>query len=502
MNSQSETPPTHETLGPSRAEPVSYASGVLRHKSGRPLRLLVVGMQNNVHVARWLRNLEHSGIEVAVFPVYDLEAHPLIRGVSVFFPTFEAAAAPGSFFRRAPGQAIRLAASHLWSQPRDASKRPAPLLLRRPRAAIEGAWSCLTSGSAAPAPRPRKLKSGGAGRRQFLQLPLTQAELGGVDPRETPNQRLGESEQAAPTLFGPHALVQAIRRFQPDLVHSLEFQHCGYLTLRAKELYGDGFPRWAASNWGADIHYYRQFSDHRRQIARLLGEVDFYFAECERDIAIARELGLRGVAMPVMSGAGGFDLEQCARLRAPGPTSSRRLLLVKGYQHFAGRALTALEILRRNADVLARYEILVYLASPGEVRDKITELSKEGMRIRVLETVSHEEMLGYFGRARVYLGLSESDGISTSVLDSMVMGTFPIQTNTACCDEWFADGVGGFAVNLHDLDGISARLRRAVQDDELVDRAAGINWESGGPRLAQEAMRTRIRAAYARMFAD
>jgi hypothetical protein len=40
-------------------------------------------------------------------------------------------------------------------------------------------------------------------------------------------------------------------------------------------------------------------------------------------------------------------------------------------------------------------------------------------------------------KASVFIGLSLSDGISTSMLEAMAMGAIPVQTSTACCDEWF-----------------------------------------------------------------
>ena len=73
------------------------------------------------------------------------------------------------------------------------------------------------------------------------------------------------------------------------------------------------------------------------------------------------------------------------------------------------------------------------------------------------------------------IAVSVTDGISTSMLEAMAMGAFPIQSNTACADEWFTDGVGGFLVDPNDVDIIAARLSHALCDDNLVDTAARIN---------------------------
>ena len=63
----------------------------------------------------------------------------------------------------------------------------------------------------------------------------------------------------------------------------------------------------------------------------------------------------------------------------------------------------------------------------------------------MIDFAEHEEIMWNFGQSRIYLGISISDAISTSVLESMAMGCFPIQTNTSCCEEWF-EFIGGVVV--------------------------------------------------------
>jgi len=72
-------------------------------------------------------------------------------------------------------------------------------------------------------------------------------------------------------------------------------------------------------------------------------------------------------------------------------------------------------------------------------------------------------MLHYYGRARIYIGLSISDAISTSLLEAMVMGAFPIQSCTACADEWIEDGKSGFIVPPEDPHVIAEAIRRALR---------------------------------------
>jgi glycosyltransferase involved in cell wall biosynthesis len=61
------------------------------------------------------------------------------------------------------------------------------------------------------------------------------------------------------------------------------------------------------------------------------------------------------------------------------------------------------------------------------------------------------------------------------MLESLLVGTFPIQSYTACVDEWISDGKTGLIVEPEDPHAIAEAIRRALTDDELVDNAAQIN---------------------------
>lgn len=312
--------------------------------------------------------------------------------------------------------------------------------------------------------------------------------------------RIGESDEGAPLFYGARMLVRLIRQLKPDLIHSMEFQHCGYRVLRARELIGTGFPPWLATNWGSDIYHYQHDLRHRAQISRLLRAVDFYSCECERDVQLARTLGLTGQVLPVLPNSGGFDLRTAAAMRGVSP-SRRRVIAVKGYQHFAGRALTALAALESCADVVANYEVVIFSAAPAVVaRASVLRTSTAIRSITILPRVDHEQMLRIHAQARVYLGVSASDAISTSVLEAMAMGAFPIQTDTSCADEWFADGVGGYLIPPDDVERIATRLRKALTDDALVDRAAAVNWEVVKTRLDKRLVQQLILAFYRECF--
>ncbi|MGB7972118.1 MAG: glycosyltransferase [Candidatus Deferrimicrobiaceae bacterium] len=279
-------------------------------------------------------------------------------------------------------------------------------------------------------------------------------------------------------------LVRLMDRLRPDIVHSLEIQHAGYLTCEARKLSRSPFPPWIVTNWGSDIYLFGRLPEHAPKIRELLSSCDYYSCECLRDVSLAKSFGLRGKVLPVFPNTGGFDMDVVSRLRSPGPVSARRTILLKGYQHWAGRALVGLAALGRCADLLPGYEIVLYSATPDVAVAAELFRQDNGIPVRILPKDSpHQEILRHHGRARISIGVSISDAISTSLLEAMVMGSFPVQSSTACADEWIEDGRTGLLVPPDDPGAVEAAIRRALTDDDLVDRAAEINFRTAAERL-------------------
>ena len=106
-----------------------------------------------------------------------------------------------------------------------------------------------------------------------------------------------------------------------------------------------------------------------------------------------------------------------------------------------------------------------------------------------------------FGAARIHVGLSISDGISQSLIESMVMGAFPIQSCTACANEWIENGKSGFLVPPEDPYRVAEVLRCALTDDHLVDQAAILNAETAQQRLAYARVKGKVVEMYNSIFA-
>lgn len=283
------------------------------------------------------------------------------------------------------------------------------------------------------------------------------------------------------------AFLRAVRWYRPDVIHSLEFQAAGYLVLDARMAHRKALPPWIATSWGSDIYLFGRLASHERRIRDLLSACDFYSCECQRDIALARHYGFMGEVLPCIPCSGGFPLEQLEAIRSQCLPSHRTRIMLKGYQSWAGRALVALRALERCAEILGRYQIYIYSAGPDVAIAAELFAKNTGVTVNLVPYgTSHMEMLQLHAHSRISIGLSISDGLPGSFTEALVMGSFPIQSCTACSDEWIENGVNGVIVPPDDPDLVEQAIRCALSDDALVDNAAQVNWLLAQSRLDQK----------------
>jgi glycosyltransferase involved in cell wall biosynthesis len=297
-------------------------------------------------------------------------------------------------------------------------------------------------------------------------------------------------------------LARLIRSLKPDIIHSLEMQHAGYLTLDSCERLGKrAFPPWIYSCWGNDIYYFGKQPQHKDRIRAVLASCDYLLADCHRDMQLAKEFGFKGEMLGVFPGPGGFDIQYMKQFRQSGPVSSRKVIVLKGrHGDFGGRALIALQALHLCAGELSDYEIVVMLAN-----DIVPQVAKyiafvSGVRITVLpEHTSHEEVLKIMGRARVAINITNSEGTPNFLLEAMVMGAFPIQSDTISTAEWIKDGQNGFLVSAENVEMIAASIRRAISADHLVNEAASMNSAITQERIDRSVVQPQVVEMYKRV---
>jgi glycosyltransferase involved in cell wall biosynthesis len=281
----------------------------------------------------------------------------------------------------------------------------------------------------------------------------------------------------------------------------METQHSGYLVFDTKKKYfrNQPFPSWLHTNWGSDIYLFGRLQKHEGKIRDLLAECNYYSCESNRDIKLARDYGYNGPVFKPFPNACGFDINLLDVLYPLTRTSERKIIMLKGYQGWSGRALVAITALSLLSSILEGYSIVIYSAERNEEILIASELLRHDKNLDVTVLNSHvtnQEMLEYFSHARLYIGLSISDGISTSMLEAMAMGVFPIQSDTSTASEWIVDSVSGFIVPPEDPVALAERIRIALDDDSLVDTAAEINRETIRQRADSDKIRTQIQEIY------
>ena len=257
-----------------------------------------------------------------------------------------------------------------------------------------------------------------------------------------------------------------------DYVHALEIQGAGYLCDEAIDKKDFKF---ILTNWGSDIFYFQHLPEHLPKIKSALAKADLYSAECQRDYTLALDLGFKGVQLPCIPNGGGLIDSEILDIGIP--ASERKNIVVKAYGGIFGRGALAIEVVSKV--LLENRDSTAYFYSVTEdLIDSVKQLTKNfGSRIGYSTTknpISHIELSKIFEKSRIYIGCSLSDGISTSFLEALAKGVYPIQTNTSCASEWISKGA---VASLIDLDKVQleSELFKAVIGDQLVNEASESN---------------------------
>ena len=264
-------------------------------------------------------------------------------------------------------------------------------------------------------------------------------------------------------------LKLVIRVFRPETIHAIEIQHAGYLV---SDIMGLATRR-ILTNWGSDIYYFQHFPDHKFRIERALQWATHYSAECERDYGLARAFGFSGYELPKIPNAGGFEFMVepiCGK-------SDSKLILVKCYGGTFGLGNVAIELLDRFLQVESSSEVFLYSVTQDLVEAVWNLQTRFPTRVSfstVSNPLSYEKLRTLFQESIIYLGLSRSDGLSTSFLEAMCHGSYPIQSDTSCAEEVLSLGGIGSIVKT-ESDSIMHELSRVFNDVDLRLLAAKQN---------------------------
>jgi len=271
-------------------------------------------------------------------------------------------------------------------------------------------------------------------------------------------------------------LNKVILKIQPDIIHSMESQHAGYLVsnfYQNQKNLNNARPLWIHSTWGLDIDYFQHFAEHLHKLKEMFSNIDIYLSEGKRDINYAKKLGYKNKILIFPSVAGGYEIEKYPYNKVK--TSARKKILIKGEQDSVRRGLIALRALVRCKDALNGYEVVVYSAAK-EVKYYVQYInSKEKLNIQLFTSGTYNDWMNLLSEARISINNNLSDGNPSSLFEAMLMGVFPIQSKSSCADDWLEDKVTGFLPSAEDPENIETAIREALKNDTLVDEAVAIN---------------------------
>jgi glycosyltransferase involved in cell wall biosynthesis len=302
-------------------------------------------------------------------------------------------------------------------------------------------------------------------------------------------------------------LADLIDRIKPDVIHSLglniNWNNMCLPVLQAKRILGDKFKApWVYSSWGSDLDFYARQSDtHRAEAKAVLSACDYYIAECERDVRLAKELGFNGEFAGFFPAFGGVPWDSLQKLRHPGPVSHRKTILLKGRDYRmggdpVGRAMTAMEAFSLCRDLLSDYEIVIGQASSSVVQEAEKLSAYKDLTIKLSPYVEYEEILRILGMSRVFMAMTINDGLPSSLVEAMSLGALPIHSDLEPIREWITDGMNGLLVPAEDPRATACALKRALKDDNLVETAAYINANIIKERLSDKVVRPKVIEMY------
>lgn len=276
-------------------------------------------------------------------------------------------------------------------------------------------------------------------------------------------------------------LHEIINEIKPDLIHSFEMQGCSYPIVKTMKQ----FPKlkWLYSCWGNDLYYYQNQTKHLLKIKAVLDRINYLHTDCDRDFKIAKELGFKGKHVGVIPGGTGYKLEAFEAFKLP--VETRKIILVKGYHHFFGRGLVlvkALALIQKEIDSIG-LQVVVFGAHPIVV-DYINT-NRLPFEVYDRNGLKHEEVLKLMGKSVIYLGNSLSDGMPNTLLEAIIMGAFPIQSNPGnVTSEIIVHGENGYLIeNPEDIDTISNLIVQIMKNIKLTESAFVINQNIAKIRL-------------------
>jgi len=287
---------------------------------------------------------------------------------------------------------------------------------------------------------------------------------------------------------------EKLKEIQPDIVQSFEMFSACVPILEVIKNHPE--IKWIYSVWGNDLYFFKNQPKALKNIKEVFFHLDYMFADCSRDSKIAHQLGFRGKFLGVYPTGGGYDFKKYDPFIKN--FAQRKIILIKGYQHQFGRCNKILEAISRLKERLADYDIIVFSANTA-----VIEYTKElrlntWKNIMIYEQLPHDKVLKLMGESKIYIGNSISDGMPNTLLEAIIMGAFPIQSNPGgATEEIIVDGLNGLLIkNPEDAVEIGDLIQKAINNKVFLVSGVEYNNKNVKPKLQREIVKNLVLEKY------
>ncbi len=290
-----------------------------------------------------------------------------------------------------------------------------------------------------------------------------------------------------------------IKEINPDVVQSFVlFSGCAPI-LEVMRKYSN--IKWIYSAWGNDLFYFQNEPEYLKDIKAVLPRINYMFADCYRDYEIASKYGFRGEFLGVFPGGGGYSFELEEEIV---PLRERKIILIKGYQKLFGECIKVLQALEGIEKELAGFQIMVFGADENAMEYIVKHKLERKQNFRVQNDIGRTELMKLMGKSLVYIGNSISDGTPNTMLEALIMGAFPIQSNPGrVTEEWITPGVNGSLIqDPMNVMEIQHHILKAVNNLDFLEKAVQYNFEKIKPQLERETITRNVLQKYASVEAE
>ena len=136
-------------------------------------------------------------------------------------------------------------------------------------------------------------------------------------------------------------------------------------------------------------------------------------------------------------------------------------------------------ILTALAEARARVSgMTAVIAGRGESAESLKRLAEDldiADRVLFPGFVLNEELPELLAKSEIYVSAVPTDGVSSSLLEAVACGCFPIVADNGANRQWIEDGRNGFLVAAASPEAYADAIARAWEDRPMRERAADVN---------------------------